>query len=181
MSATIRGARVAIRPLTLADSRSLHAVLRDRSATRYLPPRVQHETGPQFVRRVLHEQRSGEGFSFAIVIAGDGDVAGQVRLMDWSRAERRAEVGVWLKREHWGKGYGTEAVRLACLFGFRSMRLHRVLAKVVSGNDASAKVLRKLGFREEGTLRADARVGRAWADVRIFGLLRGELKDSRRA
>ena len=128
------------------------------------------------MRRVLDEQRSGEGFSFAIVVTGSREVVGQVRLMDWSRAEKRAEIGVWLKREYWGKGCGTDAVRLACRFGFGSMRLHRILAKVVSGNDSSAAMLRKLGFRQEGTLRKEARVGRAWSDVWVYGLLRGELQ-----
>ena len=180
MSATIRGVLVAIRPLTPGDAQSLDEVLRDRTATKYLPPRVQHETGSQFVRRVLREQRSGDGFSFAIVVRGSHDVVGQVRIMDWSRAERWAEVGVWLKRKDWGKGYGTEAVRLACHFGFRLMHLHRVLAKVVAGNDPSATMLRKLGFRHEGTLRGDARVGRAWTDVWVYGLLRGELKEAGR-
>jgi [ribosomal protein S5]-alanine N-acetyltransferase len=128
---------------------------------------------------VLKEQRSGQGFSFAIVVGSSGEVVGQVRLMDWSRAEKGAEIGVWLKRKHWGKGYGTEAMGLACRFGFHSMRLHRILAKVVSGNDQSSAMLRKLGFRQEGTLRGEVRVGRAWTDVLVYGLLRGELEESR--
>ena len=103
MSATLRGALVEIRPLTLADSHSLNEVLRDRRATRFLPPRVQHETGSRFVRRVLSEQRSGAGFTFAIVVEGESQVVGQVRLMDWSRAEKRAEIGIWLKRKYLGK------------------------------------------------------------------------------
>jgi RimJ/RimL family protein N-acetyltransferase len=179
MSATLRGTLVEIRPLTLADSHALSEILRDRRSTRFLPPRVRHEAGLQFVRRVLKEQRSGTGFSFAIVVKGENHVVGQVRLMDWSRAESRAEVGVWLKRKYWGKGFGTEAVRLACLFGFRSMRLHRVVAKVVSDNGGSAAMLRKLGFRQEGTLRREARVGRTWTDVWVYGLLRGELRGLR--
>jgi [ribosomal protein S5]-alanine N-acetyltransferase len=154
----------------------LNAVLRDVRATKYLPPRVRHETGSRFVRRALIAQRSGDGFSFAIVVGRDPEVVGQVRLMHWSPEERRAEIGIVLARSHWGKGYGTEAARLACQFGFRSMRLHRIFAHVVSGNEASAAMLRKIGFRKEGSLRQEARIGRTWTDVWVYGLLQAELK-----
>jgi RimJ/RimL family protein N-acetyltransferase len=179
MSVTLRGPLVTIRPLTLADSHMLNRVLRDPRATKYLPPRVQRETGLQFVRRVLDEQQAGEGFSFAIAVAGSSEVVGQVRLMDWSRDEQRVEIGIWLERKYWGRGYGTEGVRLACRFAFQSMRIHRILAKVVSGNNQCAAMLRTLGFRLEGTLRREARVGRTWTDVWVYGLLRGELKNAR--
>jgi [ribosomal protein S5]-alanine N-acetyltransferase len=172
---------VAIRPMKRSDSHALSRALGDRSVTKYLPYRVQHETGLQFVTRALREQRFGAGFSFAIVVGPRGEVVGQVRLMNWSPEEERAELGIWLARTHWGRGYGTDAARLACQFGFHSMRLHRILAQVVAGNDASAAMLRRLGFRREGSLRKEARIGKTWTDVWVFGLLRRELKTEARS
>jgi [ribosomal protein S5]-alanine N-acetyltransferase len=136
-----------------------------------LPPRVPRETGPQFVRRVLQEQRQGTGFGFTILRARSADVIGQIRLMNWTRMERQAEVGYWLQRKHWGKGYGTEALRLVCSFGFESLRLHRIVASVVEGNAASTKVLEKVGFRLEGRRRLAARLSRGWANTLEYGLL----------
>jgi len=179
MSATLRGTLVEIRPLTPADATPLGRILRDRLATRYLPWRVQLETGPAFVRRVLGEQRRGEGFSFAIVTRKDSRVVGQVRLFDWSRHDRCAEVGIWLRRDCWGRGYGSEAVRLVCRFGFGSMKLHRVIATVGVPNKKSDAMLRRIGFQREGLLRSSALVRRAWLDMRVYGLLRGELRRSR--
>ena len=62
--------------------------------------------------------------------------------MNWAKAERRAEVGYWIQRKHWGKGYGTEALRLICAFAFKSLRVHRIEASVVDGNN---RVNRSLG------------------------------------
>jgi len=177
----IRGRRVTLRPLSSGDGPALDRILKDRSATRYLPPRVQRESGPRFVSRVLREARHGHSVSFAIFIPETTEAIGQVRLIDWSRLEQRAEVGIWLSRSYWGRGFGTEAVDLVCRFGFRSLRLHRISASVVVGNDSSERMLQKVGFRREGRLREAARVGRAWADVTVYGITLVDLSASRKS
>lgn len=146
-----------------------------------LPPRVRTEGGEHFVDRVLREQRAGTGYAFAICPHGSEEVVGQIRLMNWSRMERRAEVGYWIRRKDWGHGYGGDALRLVCRFGFRSLGLHRIEAKVVKGNARSQRTLLGAGFRVEGTQRESAWVSRRWADIVEFGLLRGELRNARPA
>jgi len=173
---SIHGRLVTLRPLRRSDAPSLDRVLRDMRATRWLPPRVRRETGEQFVERVLQEQRTGRGLAFAIVPQGSQEAVGQIRLFDWYPPEQRAEIGYWIRRAYWGRGFATEALRLTCQAGFRRLHLHRIDANVVAENVASAKVLEKVGFREEGVARSSARVGQGWADVRIFGLLRPEFR-----
>jgi [ribosomal protein S5]-alanine N-acetyltransferase len=171
---TIRGRLVTLRPLRTSDSVVMEGLLRDGRVTRLLPPRVRREGGREYTLRVLHAQRQGEGFAFAIVRSGSRSVIGQISLLSWAKAERRAEVGFMVQRSHWGKGFGTEALRLVCDFGFRSIRLRRLAANVIEGNLGSARVLDKVGFRLEGTRRQAARVSRGWADVLEYGLLRRE-------
>jgi len=128
------------------------------------------------VDRVLSEQREDGGLCFAIVPNGTREAVGQIRLFDWSPLQRHAEVGYWIRRRYWNRGFGTEALRLICQEGFRRFRLHRIVASVVAPNRASARVLEKAGFRQEGTSRSAARLARGWADERAFGLLRSEFK-----
>lgn len=139
-----------------------------------LPPRVRQETGQQFVKRVMKELREKDGVAFAIVLPGSSEVVGQIRLMNWSRVDGRAEVGYWLRRKYWGRGYGSEALQSICEFGFRSLRLHRIYASVVDGNKGSMKVLERAGFHLEGRRRHDTRLARRWADILEYGLLRKE-------
>lgn len=102
---------------------------------------------------------------------------------------RTAELGYWLSREHWGRGYMSEAVRelVEWLFelddgltGVEGERLLRINANVFGGNDRSDKVLRQVGFELEGQLK-DA----VWKDgvarnLVLFGLTR-TLWDKRKA
>ncbi|NIW38715.1 MAG: GNAT family N-acetyltransferase, partial [Gemmatimonadetes bacterium] len=85
---------------------------------------------------------------------------------------RQAEIGYDLAHRHWGRGLMTEALRPMLRFGFEEMDLHRIEAGVTVGNEASARVLEKLGFREEGLLRRGGYWKGAYHDLRGFGLLR---------
>ncbi|MGA7861783.1 MAG: GNAT family N-acetyltransferase [Thermoplasmata archaeon] len=176
-SSPLRGRLVELWPLRVSDAPALDRILRDRTATRFLPPRVRQETGRQFVTRILREQGRGEGTPFAIRPVGAEEPIGQTRLLNWSPLEREAEIGFWIRRKYWGRGFGAEAVWLACRFGFRSMSLHRIEAIVVVGNVGSRRVLENVGFQEEGRSRQSARLGARWIDAWRFGLLRGELRD----
>ncbi|MCI4370169.1 MAG: GNAT family N-acetyltransferase [Thermoplasmata archaeon] len=177
MAATsLCGRLVELCPLRSADAAAVHAILSDRRATRWLPVRVRNETGAQFVRRVLQQDRKGDGVAFSIRALASGEVIGQIRLFHLSPQDRSAEVGYFLRRSSWGNGFATEALRLACRYGFGPWKLHRISALVVAGNDASRAVLEHAGFRLEGTERAATSVSGRWTDVWALGLLRGELR-----
>jgi RimJ/RimL family protein N-acetyltransferase len=64
-----------------------------------------------------------------------------------------AEIGYWLASASWGKGIMTQAVLAVCRFGFQNLGLARITAAVFTGNDASARVLQKCGFKLEAPLQ----------------------------
>jgi [ribosomal protein S5]-alanine N-acetyltransferase len=174
----LQGRLVSLRPLRRSDGSALDRALHDGRVTRFLPPRVRRESGKQFVARILSEQHRGGGPAFAIRPTDTEQTVGQIRFLNWSPVERKAEVGFWMQRKYWGRGFGTEALQLICRYGFRSMSLHRIEAVVVVGNLGSRRALEKVGFREEGLSRRSLRLGDGWGDAWIFGLLRGELLDA---
>ena len=61
-----------------------------------------------------------------------------------------AEFGYWIARDHWGRGYATEAGRAVMALADGSLRLPRIHARRAVDNAASARVLCKLGFRPTG-------------------------------
>ena len=65
----------------------------------------------------------------------------------------RAETGYWLAKPYWGRGIMTAVVRSACEFAFAEFGLVKIEAHVFADNAASAKVLEKCGFQQEGYLR----------------------------
>ena len=82
-------------------------------------------------------------------------------------------VGIGIgEREYWGKGYGTEAMKLVLRFAFVELGLHRVSLDVFEYNPRGVKSYEKAGFRHEGRVREMIlRDGRR-SDVFFMGVLR---------
>jgi [ribosomal protein S5]-alanine N-acetyltransferase len=106
----------------------------------------------------------------------ENDFVGEIALhhVDWER--RIAELSYRIVRSHWGKGFATESADRLCHWAFETLRLRRLEAMTIDGNDASESVLTKLGFRLEGTLRERDLVGKTWLDAHEFGLLKQDYR-----
>lgn len=83
-----------------------------------------------------------------------------------------AELGYWLGRAHWGRGVMTRVVRAWLLPVMAELGVVRMQASVLDFNVASARVLEKNGFIEEGVLRGAVRKRGRLHDLRMFGWLR---------
>lgn len=92
------------------------------------------------------------GIWWAVCAAENGAFLGAAGFNNWNHEHRKAEVGLWLLPEHWGKGIMTEAMPRICNYGFREMGLHRIEGFVESENLLCKKALKKLGFILEGTM-----------------------------
>jgi len=84
----------------------------------------------------------------------------------------RVELGYWLARPYWGRGIMTAVVSRACAFAFAQFGLVKIAAHVFAGNVASARVLEKCGFEQEGYLRKHYVKDGQFVDVRLFALLK---------
>jgi RimJ/RimL family protein N-acetyltransferase len=93
--------------------------------------------------------------------------------ISWAHGE--AYVGIGLgEAEFWGRGYGTDAMRLILRFGFDELNLKRVSLNTFEYNPRAIRSYEKAGFRYEGKVRGGLlREGRRW-DVIYMGILRSE-------
>ena len=115
---------------------------------------------------------------FAIVLREDDSLIGAVGLSSISAAHRRAELGYWVARSCWNRGYCTEAARAVLAYGFGRLGLERIHACHFAGNYASGRVLAKLGMRPEGVLRQHIRKQDRPVDLVCHAILRGEFDPS---
>jgi RimJ/RimL family protein N-acetyltransferase len=83
----------------------------------------------------------------------------------------RAEIGYWLAKPYWGRGIMTAVVRSACAFAFTEWKLVKITAHVFSFNTASARVLEKCGFEQEGYLKKHHLKEGRLLDARLYGLV----------
>ena len=83
-------------------------------------------------------------------------------------------IGVWVRPDQRGKGYGSEAQRLVAAYLFEHTYLERVEAGTEADNVAEQKALERAGFTREGVLRRACFRGGRWRDMVVFSKLRGE-------
>ena len=98
------------------------------------------------------------------IVPGNGMVVGSVGLFNVDSRNRRAEIGYDLSPDSWGQGWMTIAAGAVLDWAFGEGGFNRIEATVMAGNQRSERVLEKLGFQREGTMRQ-------------YKFVRGEFKD----
>ncbi|MDM5248281.1 GNAT family N-acetyltransferase [Lysinibacillus sp. G4S2] len=112
------------------------------------------------------------GIKWGIALKGQKSIIGTIGFQEWSTEHKRADISYALFPENWGKGYAKEAVHRVISFGFQEMDLLRIGAIVFTENDASNKLLEKLGFEKEGVLRNYMHQNGVPFDTNIFSLIK---------
>lgn len=107
---------------------------------------------------------------FAIEMEGEACGGIAVRPQAGERAHG-AELGYWLGRRHWGRGHMTRVVAAYIDWVVPVLALRRIEANVLDVNPASARVLEKNGFTEEGVRRSALQKPDGFHDLRLFGRL----------
>ncbi len=94
------------------------------------------------------------------------------------RDNNRAELGYWLGKQYWNKGFASGAVEMILGYAFGVLNVSKVYAKAVGTNTASHKVLEKNGFVREGCLKDHCvRLGETF-DVLYYGLHKANISDN---
>ena len=115
----------------------------------------------------------GEWFQFAAELKGTGILVGDLGFRV-GKDGKQAVVGYTLAREHWGKGYASEAVSRLLDHAFGVLGLHRVYAVVDQENAPSAAVLERIGLRREGAFVENAWFKGRWSSEYLYATLRKE-------
>jgi len=130
----------------------------------------------EFVRMFIaqREEVPRTKFQLAITLASDEQLIGNCGIRMKTPGDREADLGYELNPRYWGNGYATEAASALLAFGFNHLRLHRVWAWCIAENAASARVLEKIGMRQEGRLREHEWMQGRWWDTLLYAILEQE-------
>ncbi len=174
---SLKGNLVGLRPLRKSDVPVFHPLVTDPQVARFLPSLPDPypiEEGYTWVRSTHRLARQREAFTLGIESREDRAIVGIIALMHVNWVDRVAELGYWVGRPYWRRGYGFEATQLMLRFAFRELKLYRLFARVIASNSRSAGLLQKAGFVPEGISRKERQVGGRRLDELRFGLLRAE-------
>ncbi|PZG12749.1 GNAT family N-acetyltransferase [Nonomuraea aridisoli] len=171
------GERLGLRDVTEADVPALHAVYGDPTATQHLPfqPRSLDE-----VARLVEEAVEASAaeprllYVLAVVDRGRCDVVGVARLRVEADNPHSAEIGFGLHPHQWGRGIGTDLVRLLLSFGFEHLGLHRIWGARSPANLPAQLAMLTAGMVEEGRIRHHLRTPDGWRDSIVHSALEDE-------
>jgi RimJ/RimL family protein N-acetyltransferase len=171
---SIETERLMLRPFTMEDAPALHAaVYGDEAVMTYLPggiPRSVSKVEGVIEYYLTHWEHWKYGV-WAVTDKESGDLLGQAGL-NYVADLQEVEVLYALGRSTWGKGYATEAANAAMHYGFEKHQLDKIIAMAAPDNDASIRVLKKLGM----TFRYDVKLWKM--KLRLYALPRQDFKYS---
>ena len=185
----IRGSRILLRPPRVDDEAEWIA-LRKRNK-KYLKP---YEPGWSkdalksgfFQRRIVRQRRDwGDDRAYSFFIfkhpvkeEDPPQMIGGININNVCRgAAQFASLGYWLDEWHQGQGLMRAALRMIIYFSYNELKLHRLNASVLPGNEKSKNLLLHVGFEEEGFARGYIEINSEWQDHILYGLVLEEFME----
>ena len=139
-------------------------------------------TEEQFIEAATHAATDPNNKVFAIETIAESRYIGAVDLRGINWIDRHAEVGIVIgDKSLWGKGYGTDAMRVIMRLGFAKLGLNRLWLKVFDFNHRAIKSYEKCGFKHEGVLRGDHFAEGRYHDTIVMGILESEYREASKA
>ncbi len=160
------------------DSKAFSDWSRDSEYTRLSDSSVAQMWDIKQVTDHIEKELEGESpmqYAFSIRTLADDRLVGEVDLsgINWASGESIVGIGIG-DRNDWGKGYGTDAMRIVLRFAFTELNLHRVFLNTFEYNPRAIRSYEKCGFKHEGRMRGVLnREGRRW-DLIYMGILKEE-------
>ena len=150
----IKGRLVNLRPLKKNDLDEIMKWVNDLEVTKYLSSlifpvsRLEEE---KYLEKMMTKNKEQKNL---VIEDKEGHYIGQVTLDHINWKDRNAELGIVIgNRNNWGKGYGTEAIKLVLNYGFHQMNLYNIYLWVFEYNHRGIRCYEKCGFKKDGELR----------------------------
>lgn len=172
----IRTPRLLLRRFRMEDIPAFLSYRNDEEVSRF---DGMHAMTVDEAREFIEEQSSvtaGEPdrwLQIAVEAPGSGLVGDCGFCVDRDRVGT-AEIGYRLGRDHWGKGYASEAVAGVVGWAFETLGLHRVIALIDTRNARSIALVERLGFRREAHFVENYREPHGWSDEYLYAVLERE-------
>lgn len=175
----VRGPRTRLRIPREADAQRLFELAGDPEVTRFFSWGPYEHVDEAVAWLATLPQRRADGIALELAIVDPDDwVIGVIAVLEVSKRDRRAIMGVWLGQAYWGTGVNAEAQALIAHLVFEPLRMERFGAWVDVRNPRSQRSLERLGYVREGVLRGWHRHGDERRDLISYSLLRDEWQQS---
>lgn len=169
--------RLLLRPFRLSDAprvRKLAGEYEIARSTLTIPHPYPAGAAEEWIGAHPEMVRTGTGYPWAVTLRQSGELIGATGLHG-RRGDGEMELGYWIGKPYWGRGYATEAAGRVVRWGLLDVGLARVHARHFCRNPTSGAVMRKIGMRFVAHLPRQARKWGELLDVDVYEILARDL------
>ncbi len=169
----IRGQRIQLRKTVREDMELKVRWYNDPEVnkTLVLPEKLELKKTYEWFERV----QQGDSREDWIIETLDGKAIGLIGIKEINENNKSGLLYIVIgDKNYWGKGLGYEAELLAIHYGFKHLKLHRVLGGALENNPASIAVINKIGFHHDGTSRDEYFADGMYYDFHRYSILEDE-------
>lgn len=178
---TLTTERLVLRPFRMSDAERVRELAGEwdiASTTATIPHPYEEGMAEEWISTHGDGFAKGRAVTFAVTLKETDELIGAVGL-DLHLSHEWAELGYWIGKPYWNRGYCTEAAGKALWYGFVTLRLNRIQARYMSANVASGRVMEKIGMTREGVLRQSLKRFGTIHDAVMFSILKEEYEPRR--
>jgi [ribosomal protein S5]-alanine N-acetyltransferase len=129
------------------------------------------ENSKHLVKFIMKRYKDNKPANWAVILKSDNKLIGTCGFVSSFPANKRAEISFAIRKDCWGRGYATEAVKKTIEFGFKEIKYNRIEAFCDVENKASSRVMEKCGMKPEGVLRQYAHLKGKFRDMKCYAIL----------
>ena len=174
----IRTDRLLLRRMLVGDCYDMYEYASNPEVTRYLTwsPHPDLQYTKEYLVYIGDHYKLGDFFDWAIILKEENKMIGTCGFTRFRFSHNAAEIGYVINPAYRGRGIADEAVRAVMRFGFRQLGLHRIEAKYIEGNEASRRVMEKVGMTFEGMRRDEMLIKGVYRNIGVCAILRDDAK-----
>lgn len=168
----LESTHVILRPFTVSDAPAMYAYASDPETTRFMRFETHQSVEETIALLTQWEQdyKSEKYYSWAVVCKECNEVIGSIALLNVNEFHSQADCGYCYRKDHWGRGIGTECLRRVIQFGFEELGANRLEALHSVENPASGCVMKKSGMKREGVKREYFPTDHGYVDCIMYAI-----------
>jgi ribosomal-protein-alanine N-acetyltransferase len=175
---TLESERLSLRKIYVSDYEDMYEYAHLGEVPKYLTwyPHTSKQYTKEYLHYISTQYSLGNFYDWAITLKDEGRMIGTCGFTRFNFTSNSAEIGYVLNPKYHGRGIATEAVKRVMKYGFIELGLHRVECRFIEGNDASRRVMERVGMTFEGYSRESMLVKHEYKTIGTYSMLVSEYK-----
>lgn len=175
MAIKIIGNRIYLKEMDEDDAIKLYEYSKEPKLNEFSGPYKASESIERAVEYIKDSKKNiseKKSYILGIYEKNTNEFVGTIGFFDLDNENKNGEIGFWVAKIYWNKGYMTEAIKIMTNYIFKELKYHRIFAHFHELNKAVSRIMGKAGYEKEGELKEalKSKEGKYYNDI-IYGIV----------